>query len=499
MIKVGQFMSSRLDVLPPEITNELEGLQDEVPPVPFAADPRPRRGGAGRAARAARSPRSTQVPLAAASLGQAHRARLLPGRRRRHRARRRGGQGAAAGHRRRSSTSTWRRCARWAAGSAACGWSPTASTCRRWSRSSRTTSLEEIDYLHEAANAGALRRGLRRRRPGGGARGRLGAHHPARAHPRGRHGDQDHRRRTALRAAGIDPAEVAPVFAAVMFDQLFTNGFFHADPHPGQHLRHPVPPTGPAPHPWKLTFIDFGMMGEVPTSTRSGLRKLLIAAAARDGKGLVDGDPRRGRAAALGRHRRARAGDDAAVRPVRRHGLRRAARGGPAGVPRLRRGVRRRGALAAVPAAGELPAHHPRDVADLRGVQLARSGVQPLGLGRALRGAAAARASAATWCRTWPSRSWTRRRWPCGCPSAWMRLAVQLEDGSLVGGQPAPGAAVGAPGAHRGRGPHRHWCSVRCSSPEPCCAPMTLVLGNVLMCVSVLPLLHGLWAGRRRR
>ncbi|MET0862349.1 MAG: AarF/ABC1/UbiB kinase family protein, partial [Microbacterium sp.] len=36
MIKVGQFMSSRLDVLPPEITRELEGLQDEVPPVPFA-------------------------------------------------------------------------------------------------------------------------------------------------------------------------------------------------------------------------------------------------------------------------------------------------------------------------------------------------------------------------------------------------------------------------------------------------------------------------------
>src|SRR5260370_11201533 len=37
MIKVGQFMSSRLDVLPPEITKELEGLQDEVPPVPFPA------------------------------------------------------------------------------------------------------------------------------------------------------------------------------------------------------------------------------------------------------------------------------------------------------------------------------------------------------------------------------------------------------------------------------------------------------------------------------
>ncbi len=31
MIKVGQFLSSRLDVLPPEVTDELANLQDEVP------------------------------------------------------------------------------------------------------------------------------------------------------------------------------------------------------------------------------------------------------------------------------------------------------------------------------------------------------------------------------------------------------------------------------------------------------------------------------------
>lgn len=91
----------------------------------------------------------------------------------------------------------------------------------------------------------------------------------------------------ALVAAGIDPVEVAPVFASVMFEQLFTNGFFHADPHPGNIF---VTPAADAEggRPWKLTFIDFGMMGEVPASTRSGLRKLLIAAASRDGKGLVD-------------------------------------------------------------------------------------------------------------------------------------------------------------------------------------------------------------------
>src|SRR5512136_26431 len=36
MIKVGQFLSARLDVLPPEITEELAGLQDEVPAEKFA-------------------------------------------------------------------------------------------------------------------------------------------------------------------------------------------------------------------------------------------------------------------------------------------------------------------------------------------------------------------------------------------------------------------------------------------------------------------------------
>lgn len=87
------------------------------------------------------------------------------------------------------------------------------------------TSLEEIDYLHEAANSGRFAADF--------------ADDDRVAVP-----DVVWERSTrrvltledvtaikitdseALLAAGIDPAQVAPVFASVMFDQMFTNGFF---------------------------------------------------------------------------------------------------------------------------------------------------------------------------------------------------------------------------------------------------------------------------------
>jgi predicted unusual protein kinase regulating ubiquinone biosynthesis (AarF/ABC1/UbiB family) len=78
MIKVGQFMSSRLDVLPPEITAELEGLQDEVPPVPFPAIRALAEAELGAPLEAVFAS-IEETPIAAASLGQAHRAKLLPG------------------------------------------------------------------------------------------------------------------------------------------------------------------------------------------------------------------------------------------------------------------------------------------------------------------------------------------------------------------------------------------------------------------------------------
>ncbi len=76
MIKLGQFLSARVDVLPQEITDELKGLQDEVPPEPPARIFAVLNEDLGDLS--LRFSDIEQQPLAAASLGQAHRAWLLP-------------------------------------------------------------------------------------------------------------------------------------------------------------------------------------------------------------------------------------------------------------------------------------------------------------------------------------------------------------------------------------------------------------------------------------
>lgn len=285
MIKVGQFMSSRLDILPPEITRELEGLQDEVAPVSFRAIRRQAEAELGVPLDRAFAG-VEQAPVAAASLGQAHRARLAPF------------DAADTGLDRvilkaqrpgieeiiDVDLAALRKIGGWL--------SRVRLVYNRVDMPAlveefAVTSLEEIDYLHEAASCERFAAAF-------ADDDRVGV--PAIVWERTTRRvltledvtaikitDVD-----ALRAAGIDPAEVAPVFAEVMFDQLFTQGFFHADPHPGNVFVTPVSDV-PGGRGWKLTFIDFGMMGEVPTGTRSGLRKLLIAAASRDGRGLVTG------------------------------------------------------------------------------------------------------------------------------------------------------------------------------------------------------------------
>lgn len=284
MIKVGQFLSSRLDVLPPEITAELEGLQDEVPPVPFPAIRRLAETELGAQLEKVFAS-IEESPIAAASFGQAHRAQLRP-----MDAADTGLADVVVKVQRPGidaiidiDLAALRKIGGW------------LSRVRIVSARADVPalveefaqiSLMEVDYLREAQN-------LERFASLFADDDRVGV--PEVVWERSTRrvltledvtaikiSDTD-----ALMAAGIDPVQVAPVFASVMFDQMFTNGFFHADPHPGNIFVTPDRLAPGAPPTWKLTFIDFGMMGEVPPSTRDGLRKLLIAAATRDGKGLV--------------------------------------------------------------------------------------------------------------------------------------------------------------------------------------------------------------------
>ena len=282
MIKVGQFMSSRLDVLPPQITKELEGLQDEVPPVDFAAIRALAESELGvplERAYAFVEP----VPVAAASLGQAHRARLAP-----DDAAQAGFEDVVVKVQRPGidaivdvDLAALRKVA---------GWLSRVRIVREHVdlpgliEEFAQTSREEIDYLHEARNGERFAEDFA-------------------GDPRVRVPDIAWERTTrrvltladvtaikindvdALRAAGIDPSEVAAEFAAVMFDQLFLHGYFHADPHPGNIF---VTPTPEGPRAWAFTFIDFGMMGEVPDRLRRDLQQLLIAVASRNGRQLVD-------------------------------------------------------------------------------------------------------------------------------------------------------------------------------------------------------------------
>jgi len=284
MIKVGQFLSSRLDVLPPEITSELEGLQDEVPPVPFAAIRALAEAELGMPLERAYS-WVDETPVAAASLGQAHRARLAP-----LDAADTGLDGVVIKVQRPGidkivdvDLAALRKVGGWLSHVRLVSDRVDAPALVE---EFAQTSLEEIDYLHEAASSVRF---------GEEFDGDDRVSVPAVVWERSTRRVLTLEDVTAIKItdidalglAGIDPAEVAPVFAAVMFDQLFSNGFFHADPHPGNIFVTPVA-DDPSNRGWKLTFIDFGMMGEVPPTTRAGLRKMLIAAASRDGTGMVN-------------------------------------------------------------------------------------------------------------------------------------------------------------------------------------------------------------------
>ncbi|MCE1175331.1 MAG: AarF/UbiB family protein, partial [Propionibacteriales bacterium] len=280
MIKVGQFLSARMDVLPVEITEELSGLQDEVPPAVYADIKAKAEAEFGRSLEEVFDSFDA-TPLAAASLGQAHRARL------------RAEDAAEAGFAEvvvkvqrpwideivQTDLAALRRVGRWLTRYRPI--SKRADVPALVEEFAHTT-LAEIDYLAEAGNAGHFSEAF-------DAEALVRVPQVAWEHTTRRVltledvtairiGDYD-----AITAAGIDRGQVAHKLVELYLQQIFTDGVFHADPHPGNLF---VRPTG-EPGEFELTFIDFGMVGRIADNLRDGLREALIAIAVQDASRLV--------------------------------------------------------------------------------------------------------------------------------------------------------------------------------------------------------------------
>jgi predicted unusual protein kinase regulating ubiquinone biosynthesis (AarF/ABC1/UbiB family) len=84
----------------------------------------------------------------------------------------------------------------------------------------------------------------------------------------------------AIEAAGIPRSDVAQRLFDVYLRQIFDEGFFHADPHPGNLFVEPAGDPGQAG--WRLTFVDFGMTGVLAPEAMDGLRDLAIGIGTRD-------------------------------------------------------------------------------------------------------------------------------------------------------------------------------------------------------------------------
>lgn len=283
MIKVGQFLSARLDVLPPEITTELAGLQDEVQPESIADIRRVIEMEFGVPLEE-KYCRFEETPVAAASIGQVHRARLC----------------SPAGEADTppvvvkvqrpnieqlvaTDLSALRVVAGWIH-----RYPPIhkrINVLKIMDEFSQSLA-EEIDYLNEGKNAEVFATNF--------------SDHPDVSVP-GVYWSHTTRRvltledvqaikitdYAAIEAAGISRAEVADRLLDLYLKQIFEDHFFHADPHPGNLFVLPVenPPEG-SPS-WRLVFVDFGMTGSIPPAVLAGMREMLIAVGTQDGARLV--------------------------------------------------------------------------------------------------------------------------------------------------------------------------------------------------------------------
>lgn len=273
MIKVGQFLSARVDVLPEYITDELSGLQDEVPAENFA-DIKAVIESELRGGLAEKFASFEERPLAAASLGQAHCASLPTGESVVVKIQRPGIERIVE--------------IDLAALRTVVGWLKRYPPISRRAdveallREFSATLREELDYVAEAQNAVRFAEIF-----ASNPHVRIPKVHPEFCALRVITLESVYFIKitdyAAITAAGIDRAEVAERLFHTYLYQIFAAQFFHADPHPGNLFVEPASED----HGWRLAFVDFGMVGRITPGVRAALREAAIAIGTRDPARLV--------------------------------------------------------------------------------------------------------------------------------------------------------------------------------------------------------------------
>ncbi|HEX9132856.1 MAG TPA: AarF/UbiB family protein, partial [Ktedonobacteraceae bacterium] len=88
----------------------------------------------------------------------------------------------------------------------------------------------------------------------------------------------------ALESEGIDRLEVANRTVQAYFHQFFDEGFFHADPHPGNiFIKQVTPGNGPI-----IEFVDFGMVGSLTSNMKKSMKDLFLSFLTRDSETMVE-------------------------------------------------------------------------------------------------------------------------------------------------------------------------------------------------------------------
>ncbi len=297
LIKVGQFLSTRVDVLPEEVTNELSGLQDEVPEEDFqeirAVLEKELGGKLSRI-----FAQFDEKPMAAASLGQVHQACMFDTPTENEedspkildvvvKVQRPNIENVIA-----TDLAALQTVGKWLQ-----RYPPIRKRADVPKLLGEFTRIlyEEIDYLAEGKNAEIFRQNFNQ--DGDVLVPRVIWSHTTKKVLTLENvigikiTDYE-----AITNVGINRKTVATKLLDTYLKQIFEDGFFHADPHPGNLFVRPIKSSVDSSidgseigedQPFQLTFVDFGMVGRISDDTVNGLREMLVGVGTQDPARLI--------------------------------------------------------------------------------------------------------------------------------------------------------------------------------------------------------------------